>query len=239
MKLIDNRTYGVAWRSKRGFRSWLRNRVPYLIQGDVVLEEIVGLEPAGVSFHLAVAEVAEDLLAAKDPEPERGLNDRAVDQILGRSVKEAGFMDLDGGDRRFADLGQRTLLVNIWATWCAPCIAEMPALEALQDRYRDQGLTVVNLSDERVRVLRRWLSENPTTMLHGRVDGFEFLLGDPPVEGVPRDLGVRPVYVVVDREGIVRDVRVGSAKVVALGGRKEVRDDESEHHAAAWVKPYL
>ena len=76
-------------------------------------------------------------------------------------------------------------------------------------------------------------------VLHGRVDGFEFLLGDPPVEGVPRDLGVRPVYVVVDREGIVRDVRVGSPKVVALGGRKEVRDDESEHHAAAWVKPYL
>lgn len=239
MKLIDDRTYGVAWRSKGGFRSWLRNRVPYLVQGDVVLEEIVGLQPAGVSFLLAVADVAEELLAAKDPEPvpEGGLTHRAVEQILGTSVRDAGFIDLDGGNRRFADFGQRMLLLNIWATWCAPCIAEMPALEALQDRYRDRGLTVVNLSDERARVLRRWLSKNPPTMLHGRVDGFEFLLGDPPLAGVKRNLGVRPVYVVVDREGIVRDIRVGAPKVVLLGSKAV--DEKSEHHAAAWVKPYL
>lgn len=114
----------------------------------------------------------------------------------------------------------------------------MPALEALQDRYRDRGLTVVNLSDERARVLRRWLATNPSTMVHGRVDGFEFLLGHPPVEGVEPDLGVRPVYVVVDQEGIVRGIHVGARKVVPVG-TSAVGDDEPEHYAAAWVTPYL
>lgn len=117
----------------------------------------------------------------------------------------------------------------------------MPALEALQDRYRDHGLTVVNLSDEPAKVVKEWLAENPSTMLHGHVEGFEFLLGSPPVEGVDRNLGVRPVYVVVDGEGIVRAIRVGSVKSVKIGqdSSEVVEEGEPEHHAAAWVKPYL
>ena len=122
-------------------------------------------------------------------------------------------------------------MLNIW-TWCAPCIAEMPALERMQEAYRDRGLTVVHLSDEPAEVIRDWLSENPATMLHGRVDGFEFLHGGPSAEGVDGSLDVRPVYVIVDRQGIVRKIQAGFVKPTEAGG-------ESEHHAAAWAKPYL
>ena len=118
------------------------------------------------------------------------------------------------------------------ATWCAPCIAEMPALEALQDRYLDSGLTVVNLSDEYGDTIRDWLSENPTRMVHGRMGGFGFLLGDPPPEGVDRSLGARPVYVVVDREGTVQRINVGFVKITGPEG-------ESEHYAAKWLRPYF
>jgi thiol-disulfide isomerase/thioredoxin len=47
-------------------------------------------------------------------------------------------------------LGERATLVNLWATWCAPCIIEMPALNTLQADYGDEGLNVViiNLDDE-------------------------------------------------------------------------------------------
>jgi len=238
MRRMEDRTYEVARSSRRAFRSWLDRRSHDLVLGNIVLEEIVGVEAAGIVFHLSVGDVAAELLSGEEPDPDGRLTERAVGHILGTSVVDAGFADLEGRDRRFAEFEGRALLVNIWATWCVPCIAEMPALEALQERYRDQGLTVVNLSDEPARVWRDWLAENGSTMLHGRVDGFGFLLGDPPVEGVDPDLGVRPVYVVVDREGIVRNVRIGSVKVGIVGKDGEA-EDESEHQAAVWVKPYL
>ena len=236
MNLIDDRTYGVAPWSKGAFRTWLRKRVNDLLQGSVVLEEIVDVEAAGVSLYLSVADMAAELLVEKsikfDPLS-------ALQQILGTSILGAGFTDLEGGSRRFAEFEERTLLLNIWATWCAPCIAEMPALEKLQDRYRERGLTVVNLSDEPAEVIRDWLSDNGTRMLHGRVDGFEFLVGDPPVEGVDRSLGVRPVYVIVDREGIVRQIRAGVVIKRDAGTNDAIPRGESEHHATDWVERFL
>ena len=238
MKPIDGRAYGVARWSKRAFRSWLRKRFDDVLRGNVVLEDIVGLEAAGISFHLSVADMAEELLALSGTASDSPTG-RALKRILGTSIIDARFTDLEGGSRRFAEFKDRTLLLHIWATWCAPCIEEMPALEQLQDRYRDRGLTVVNLSDEPADVIRDWLSENGSTMLHGRVDGFEFLLGGPPAEGVDRNLGVRPVYVVVDREGIVREARVGFVKILDPGTMNAVPEDESEHHTRALVEPYL
>jgi peroxiredoxin len=52
----------------------------------------------------------------------------------------------DGHDVRMADYKGKVLLVNFWATWCAPCRAETPALVDLQARYRDKGLQVLGIS---------------------------------------------------------------------------------------------
>ena len=158
-----------------------------------MLERIVGLEPDGISLRLSIEDVTEELFALVDAEWESGRSERALEQVSGMSIMEGEFGDLEGGTRRFGEFEGQPLLLHIWATWCPPCIAEMPALEALQDRYADSGLTIVNLSDESVDVIRDWLSENPSTMVHGRADAFEFLLGDSPPDGVDRALGSRPV----------------------------------------------
>ena len=146
MKLIDGHTYGVARWSKRAFRSWLRKRMDDLAQGSVVLEDVVGLDPAGISFHLSVVDVAAALFAVAEAESESSRTQRALEQVLGTSIIEGAFGDLEGGSRLLAEFEGQTLLLHIWATWCAPCIAEMPALERLQESYRDHRLTVVNLS---------------------------------------------------------------------------------------------
>ncbi len=59
------------------------------------------------------------------------------------------FSDLDGQARSLADFRGRVVLLNFWATWCAPCIHEMPSLDRLQASLGPEGLTVIALSVDR------------------------------------------------------------------------------------------
>ncbi len=52
----------------------------------------------------------------------------------------------DGAPTQLAAFRGKATLVNVWATWCAPCISEMPTLAALATEYRDRGLLVVPVS---------------------------------------------------------------------------------------------
>ena len=51
-----------------------------------------------------------------------------------KALPELHFRDAAGGERKLADFHGRVVLLNIWATWCAPCREEMPALDLLVDR---------------------------------------------------------------------------------------------------------
>jgi cytochrome c biogenesis protein CcmG/thiol:disulfide interchange protein DsbE len=56
------------------------------------------------------------------------------------------FRDLDGKTFKLSDYRGKPVLVDFWATWCAPCRASLPHLSDLQERYRQKGLVVVGLS---------------------------------------------------------------------------------------------
>jgi thiol-disulfide isomerase/thioredoxin len=58
----------------------------------------------------------------------------------------AEFLDADGNRVSLLDFGGKLVLLNIWATWCVPCVAEMPALDRLQGELGDEGLVVVAVS---------------------------------------------------------------------------------------------
>jgi len=62
---------------------------------------------------------------------------------------DLAFTDAAGSSLTLDDFAGQVVLVNFWATWCAPCVEEMPSLDRLQARLGDQGLTVVTLSLDR------------------------------------------------------------------------------------------
>src|SRR5690606_7861062 len=65
---------------------------------------------------------------------------------LPRKLPELRFQDGEGKDLTLADFAGKTVLLNIWATWCAPCREEMPALNALQSEMGGDAFTVVAVS---------------------------------------------------------------------------------------------
>jgi thiol-disulfide isomerase/thioredoxin len=63
-------------------------------------------------------------------------------------VPEISFADLKGNWAGLADFKGRLVLINLWATWCQPCLKEMPSLERLQQSLEDK-LTVAAISEDR------------------------------------------------------------------------------------------
>jgi thiol-disulfide isomerase/thioredoxin len=66
-----------------------------------------------------------------------------------RALADAAFRDAEGGERRLADFAGTGLVVNLWATWCPPCVEEMPALDRLARQVRGEGIEVLALSQDR------------------------------------------------------------------------------------------
>lgn len=67
-----------------------------------------------------------------------------------REVPEITFQDAEGKSRHLSDFRGRVVLLNIWATWCAPCRQEMPTLDRLQARLGGADFEVVALSVDRL-----------------------------------------------------------------------------------------
>ncbi len=70
----------------------------------------------------------------------------AADKI--RQDADFTLPDLNGKSWQLKSLQGKVVLVNFWATWCPPCRKEMPDMEALYQRFKDQGLVILGISDE-------------------------------------------------------------------------------------------
>ena len=64
-------------------------------------------------------------------------------------VPEITFQDRDGNERTLADFQGRVVVLNLWATWCAPCRKEMPSLDRLQAKLGGDDLEVIALAVDR------------------------------------------------------------------------------------------
>jgi peroxiredoxin len=65
-----------------------------------------------------------------------------------RQQADFTLADLQGAKHTLKDLRGKVVLVNFWATWCPPCRKELPDLQTLSTRFKDQGLVILAISDE-------------------------------------------------------------------------------------------
>ncbi len=65
---------------------------------------------------------------------------------VGKPAPTREVKDIDGKSFRFESLNGKYVLVDFWATWCAPCLAELPRLQALHAKYRAKGFDIVSIS---------------------------------------------------------------------------------------------
>ena len=118
--------------------------------------------------------------------------------------------DLDGNPVRLADFRGKTVVIDFWATWCPPCIFQVPELNKLWKAHEAIGdLMVIGVSVdvEGVEVVAAWVEEQGVA--------YTILLGD---ESLARDFGAMgfPTLAVVKPDGSIDSLHVGLIEVAEL-----------------------
>ncbi|MCH7823614.1 MAG: TlpA family protein disulfide reductase [Acidobacteria bacterium] len=123
--------------------------------------------------------------------------------VVGKRIPDFHLNDLDNHDKSFSELRGTVTLVNFWATWCIPCRAEMPDLDALYRDYKDRGLVVVGIArDPQPDPVREFLTEQVEV-------SYPNLMADQAVEELFGGIPGLPTTFLLDREGVVREQFIG------------------------------
>lgn len=125
---------------------------------------------------------------------------------------QAATLDKAAPDFTLRSLGQHNLklseqagnviLLNFWASWCAPCRQEMPLLNDLHNKYKALGFSVIGVNvEQETELAKSFISSTP-------VD-FPILFDDSNKASKLYDVSAMPTTVIIDRNGVVRHLHKG------------------------------
>ena len=132
------------------------------------------------------------------------------------------FHDAAGKERSLADWRGRTVLLNLWATWCVPCRKEMPALDALQQRLGGPGFEVVaiNIDTRDLDKPKTWLKEVGVDKLNYYADPSAKVFQD--LKALGRAFGM-PTTLLIDPNGCELGTIAGPVEWVSEDALRLVR----------------
>jgi peroxiredoxin len=136
-----------------------------------------------------------------------------VGDVRGIQAPDFELASLDGRKVKLSDFRGKAVVLNFWATWCAPCKVEMPWFVDLQKEYGSDGLTIlgVAMDDSEPQKIAQFASEMGVN--------YPVLLGTNNVSEAYGDVEYLPTTFYINRQGKI----VG--KVAGLIGKAEIEDD--------------
>ena len=133
----------------------------------------------------------------------------AAETLLNRKAPTFARRDLNGNTINLARLRGKVVLLNFWATWCAPCQAEMPEFSAWQKEFGPRGMQVVGISMDD--------SEAPVRKLVGRLKlTYPVAMGDVKLAELYGGVLGLPLTYLIDRKGVVRGRFQGGSDLKAM-----------------------
>lgn len=128
---------------------------------------------------------------------------------VGNLAPDFDLVDLDGNNVRLSDLRGKVVFLNFWASWCPSCIAEMPDIEAVHQKYKDQNVVVVGVDiRENENTVRRFTEDN----------GYDwtFVLDKTGLVSYTYEIDGIPASFFLDTNGIIRSAKVGAMSQTAM-----------------------
>ena len=199
---------------------------------------LIGLILVGVALTLFVVEKRRAAQAPAAASAGTVRKAPAPPAIRGKPFPDFELPDLDGGKLRASDLKDKVVLVNFWATWCAPCELEIPWFIEFDKKYREKGFEIVGISlDEGdTGVIKRFVAKKKMN--------YKVVVGDEKTaEAFGGILGL-PTSYMVDRNGKLYSIHRGlvgreivEAEIRELLGLPEMPKAAEEPSPASLVRP--
>lgn len=154
-------------------------------------------------FHSLESNEKMDQLAVSSAAPSK---DSPQELKAGVTIPDIPLKTLGGKNTQFSKLGAKVTLITFWATWCAPCMTEMPSIEKLYQRYKAQGLEVVavNLDEKPDSVVPKTIKKLGISF-QIYVDTDQNLANLFDIQGIPLTLVIDKNRKVLELEGGERD----------------------------------
>ncbi|MGE0786118.1 MAG: TlpA family protein disulfide reductase [Sandaracinaceae bacterium] len=164
------------------------------------------LRPRSWLAALALSAATLALVAGASAAPNDAVPARPQPLVIGAPAPPIQLTHISGAAPITLDaLAGRVVILDFWATWCSPCRAVMPVLDAMYQQRNGEGLSIVGVSPEPEPAIRSHVATHPVHYTVARDAG-----------GTVRAYGVRgiPMLVVLDRGGKVREIFTGVDQTV-------------------------
>ena len=131
---------------------------------------------------------------------------RVQDKWLDKPLPKEQFDMINGSIKSFSDFEGSMLVINFWYINCGPCIAEMPYLNKLVEKYKDDNIKFLALSFDSKEDIKQFISEVDFKYEQGKIErAFSY-------EFTP----VAPGHFIIDESGIVKDILIGAPRQTEL-----------------------
>lgn len=182
----------------RDFDYTLSQTTSDTLKGDVVVRGLEGIQNQNRNaYETAIKNYGQYIVTDEQKARKEAVNIKMAQLKAGDQGMEFELEDVNGKKVKFADLKGKIVLIDVWATWCAPCKAEIPHLKRLEEEFKGTDLEVVSISIDNINDKGKWRSMVEKEQLGGHqlfVNGDDAFAKYYKIESIPR-------FMLFDRTG--------------------------------------